>query len=190
MTSAARHSDQRLVLHRAFARASHWTFQIKPVKDLLVRYVGDGKGWVDPYAGAARLAEYTNDLNPNQNTTHHLEAVDFAEILPAGLNGVLFDPPYSYRQITEHYREYGRKATAKDTSYNFYRRVQVALAPKLKPGGIAISFGWNSNGFGLKLGFEKIELLLIAHGLKHNDTICLVERKVRDCVIDIRSDKG
>lgn len=167
-----------LVINRAFATASHWTFAIKPVKELLARYVGDGKGWADPYAGTARLAEYTNDLNPAQATTHHLEAVEFADILPAELKGVLFDPPYSYRQITEHYREYGRKATAKDTSYNFYRRVQVALAPKIRTGGVVISFGWNSNGFGLGLGFEKLEVLLVAHGLHHNDTICTVERKV------------
>lgn len=173
-------STHRLVLDRAFATASHWTFQMKPVKQLLARYISDGKGWADPYAGTARLAQFTNDLNPKQDTTHHLEAVDFAQVLPNGLNGVLFDPPYSYRQITEHYREYGRKASAKDTSYNFYRRVQVALAPKIRLGGLAISFGWNSNGFGIGLGFEKLEILLIAHGLHHNDTICVVERKVEN----------
>jgi hypothetical protein len=169
---------QPLVIHRVFARASQWTFEIKPVRELLQRYVGDGRGWADPYAGKSRLAEWTNDLNPNQQTTHHLEAADFADELPANLNGVLYDPPYSYRQITEHYREYGRTATAKDTSYNFYRRAQIKLAPKIRTGGIVISFGWNSNGFGVGLGFVKREILLIAHGLHHNDTICTVEEKM------------
>jgi hypothetical protein len=39
------------------------------------------------------------------------------------------------------------------------------------------SCGWNSNGFGKGLGFEMIELLLIAHGSMHNDTIVTIERK-------------
>jgi len=45
-------------------------------------------------------------------------------------------------------------------------------------GGIAISFGWNSNGFGKKLGFEIIEILIVPHGSSHNDTIVTIERKV------------
>ena len=38
-------------------------------------------------------------------------------------------------------------------------------------------FGWNSNGVGKVRGFEIIEILLIAHGGSHNDTIVTVERK-------------
>ena len=71
------------------------------------------------------------------------------------------------------------KATQKDTSYNFYRRAMNAIIPKIKIGGYAISFGWNSNGFGKKYGFEKIEILLVAHGMCHNDTIVTVERKIQ-----------
>ena len=36
----------------------------------------------------------------------------------------------------------------------------------------------NSNGIGKKYGFEQIELLMIAHGGQHNDTICTVEIKL------------
>ena len=49
----------------------------------------------------------------------------------------------------------------------------------LRPGGISISFGWNSSGIGKKRGFEIIEILLVAHGGMHNDTICTVERKTQ-----------
>ena len=51
------------------------------------------------------------------------------------------------------------------------------LAPKIKTGGHAITFGWNTNGFGKKLGFEVIEVLLVHHGTNHNDTLVTVERK-------------
>ena len=48
----------------------------------------------------------------------------------------------------------------------------------LKPNGIAICCGWNSAGFGRERGYEFIEILLVAHGGAHNDTIVTVERKI------------
>lgn len=166
-----------IITNRTFARASAWTFTIPPIKKLLNKYTNDGV-WADPYAGYNSPATITNDLDPEAPTTHHLEAKDFAEQLTDNsLDGVLFDPPYSYRQISEHYKSYGKTATAKDTSYNFYHRTMLELHPKIKVGGIVISFGWNSNGFPKKWGYTPVEYLLIAHGLHHNDTIVTVQRK-------------
>jgi hypothetical protein len=168
-----------VIISRAFSQASEWTFSIKPIGALIARYVGDGHGWVDPYAGKTSPAELTNDWNLEAPTRYHLDALDFAEQICVGsYQGVLFDPPYSYRQVSEHYRATGRKATARDTSYNFYARVMNPLAGRIVLGGYAISCGWNSNGFGKKRGFELVELLIVAHGLHHNDTIVTVERKV------------
>jgi len=166
------------LLERTFARASAWTFRIPPIKELIERYVADGYGWADPFAGDNSPAEFTNDIHPDRKAKYHMEAEEFGKILPEYLNGVLFDPPYSYRQISEHYKEIGKKATAKDTSYNFYRRVMNSLIPKIRHGGYAISFGWNSNGFGKSYGFEIVEILLVAHGMHHNDTIVTVEKKI------------
>jgi hypothetical protein len=42
-----------------------------------------------------------------------------------------------------------------------------------------LSFGWNSTGMGQKRGYEIIEILIVAHGSAHNDTICMAERKTR-----------
>lgn len=167
-----------LVITRATAGPSKWTFTIKPIKALLERSVGDGRGWVDPFAGKHSPAEWTNDLDPSMPTTCHLEADAFCRALDGPFVGVLFDPPYSYRQISEHYRALGRKATALDTSNRFFNRVKNAICDKILPGGVAISCGWNSNGFGKNRGFEMIELLLVAHGQHHNDTIVTVERKL------------
>ncbi len=38
------------------------TFTIKPIRELVGRYVKDGKGWIDPFAGENSPAEITNDL--------------------------------------------------------------------------------------------------------------------------------
>ena len=48
----------------------------------------------------------------------------------------------------------------------------------VKRGGKVITFGWNSGGIGQKYGFEIEKILLVPHGGWHNDTICVVERKV------------
>lgn len=165
-------------INRIFAPPNHQTFLIKPIKELLERYVGDGKGWIDPFAGANSPAEFTNDLNPDMPTDYHLDALPFSELIPGPVVGVLFDPPYSYRQIKEHYQAVGIKTRSIDTSFNFYNRVMNALAPKVKQGGYTISFGWNSNGFGKSKGFRLIEILLVAHGMHHNDTIVTMEVKV------------
>ena len=111
-------------------------------------------------------------------TKYHLEAEDFCKKIKGEFDGVLFDPPYSYRQVSEHYKFLGMKATQLDTSSRFYNRVMNAICDKIKVGGYVISFGWNSNGFGKNRGFEQIEILLIAHGGHHNDTICVVERNL------------
>jgi len=168
-----------MIINREFARASHETFTIKPIAKLLDKYVLDGVGWADPFAGWNSKAQYTNDHNPQRKTTYHLEAEEFCKLNElSNLKGVLFDPPYSYRQVSEHYKLVGMKATQKDTSYNFYNRVMEAIYKKIIQNGYAISFGWNSNGFGKQRGFKIIEILIVAHGMHHNDTIVTVEQKL------------
>lgn len=167
-----------MIINRTFATASKWTFTIKPIHELLDRYVGDGKGWIDPFAGMNSPAESTNDLNTDMPTTYHMFAEEFVDMLDGPFNGILFDPPYSYRQIKESYNSMGLPVNRFDTSFNFYGRVINVVAPKIKTGGYAISFGWSSNGLGKKHGFHIIEILLIAHGLHHNDTIATVEIKL------------
>lgn len=74
-----------------------WTFKIPPITDLIKRYVKTGIGWIDPFAGMNSPAEFTNDLNPEMPTKYHLEAYKFCKNLTGRYNGILFDPPYSYR---------------------------------------------------------------------------------------------
>src|SRR5690606_8280780 len=131
-------------------------------------------GWVDPFAGENSPAEITNDLNPEKPTKYHLHAKEFCETIEIAAKGILFDPPYSLRQVKECYDSIGVKMF-QDDSQRFPQNVKEAIVNKIIPGGIAITFGWNSQGFGKNLGFEIIEILLIAHGRGHNDTIVVVE---------------
>lgn len=166
-------------IKRVWAMPNKWTFKIKPIKELLDKYVGNfGLNWIDPFAGMYSPAHITNDLNPKRNTTYHLDALDFCKQLEGYYDGVIFDPPYSSEQIKRMYESVGRKVTMNDTNANYYARVIREIVPHIKLGGYAIRCGWNSNGFGKKYKFEMIEILLVAHGGAHNDTICTVEKKL------------
>jgi hypothetical protein len=149
------------------------------IKELFDRYIGDGRGWIDPYAGTKTLAEITNDINPKAPSMYHLRAVDFAEQLEDDqYNGVLFTPPFNGLHIVSVYKTLNIPLRKNEASCSFYWSVKRTLTPKLKRGAIVISFRWNSTGFGKKLGFNKIEYLLMHHGSEYNDTIVTVERKL------------
>lgn len=149
----------KIKMNRVWAMPNKHTFKIKPIKELLDRYVKDGVGWVDPFAGYNSPAQWTNDLNPKIPTKFHLSAEEFCKNLNGQYNGILFDPPYSYRQVKECYEGFGLKPTQLDTSTNFYNRVMNQICDKIIPGGYAISFGWNSVGFGKKRGYKIIEAI-------------------------------
>lgn len=155
-----------------------------PLKALIERYVGHGEGkWVDPFVGQspfAGLCEYTCDLNPERTATHHMDSLEFLKSIQSEtIDGVLFDPPYSPRQITESYGAVGIKAHTTDTQTSFYGLRKNEIGRICKIGAIAICCGWNTTGIGKKNGFELREILILCHGSAHNDTLITVEEKIR-----------
>ncbi len=168
---------EQIEFSRVWYKGTAWTFEIHPIKVLLEKYVGDGIGWVDPFAGKNSPAEHTNDHNPDRNAKYHMEAIDFCRQLDSEYEGVLFDPPYSFTQVKEHYQVLGLPPTKGSTSMQFYSTIKDEVCRKVKDGGYAISFGWNTNGFGKARGFKIVEIMAVAHGGHRNDTLVVVERK-------------
>lgn len=166
---------------RCFAMPSAETFSVKPIGEFVRRYLGAATVSVDPFARNRDWATYTNDINPSTSAQSHQDAEDFLKGLAAkNINAdlVLFDPPYSPRQISEHYRAAGLEVGQADTqSARLYKRVRDAIDPLVRPGGIVLSFGWQSVGMGINRGYSLIETMLVAHGGAHNDTICIAEIK-------------
>lgn len=164
---------------RKWAMPNINTFTIKPIEEFVKRNLTGIT--VDPFARNNNYFTYTNDLSPDTNAMYHMDAEEF--ILKLHLENikadvVIFDPPYSPRQISECYRNIGKKVTGKDTqNASLYKRVKDAINLITKPNSIVLSFGWNSNGMGIKRGYEIQEILLVAHGGGHNDTICIKEIK-------------
>jgi hypothetical protein len=164
-------------ISRVWAMPNKETFKIKPIANLLTRYCFDGTGWADPFSGNALRMEFCNDLNPLTLAPTHLTAEEFLQRCP-NVIGIVLDPPYSPRQVAECYRAFGRTVTSYDTSSSPLAFVKDLAAEKISPDGFAICCGWNSNGLGKKRGFELVEILMVAHGGGHNDTILTVERKI------------
>lgn len=166
---------------RCFAMPNAETFSIKPIGEFVRAYLACASVSVDPFARNRDWATYTNDINPKTSAQSHQDAEAF--LLDLSGRGImadagLFDPPYSPRQVSEHYREAGVPVSGEDTQNGrLYRRVRDALDLIVRPGGIVLSFGWQSAGMGTGRGYELIETMLVAHGGGHNDTICIAERK-------------
>jgi hypothetical protein len=157
------------------------TFGIRPIGEFVQRYLAASKVSVDPFARNRDWATYTNDIDPNTEAQSHQDAEAFLADLAAknvSVDLALFDPPYSPRQISEHYRAAGLTVTQEDTqSARLYRRVRNALDKIVSPSGIVLSFGWQSAGMGIGRGYNLIETMLVTHGGAHNDTICIAEIK-------------
>jgi hypothetical protein len=134
---------------------------------------------IDPFANKSKLSKITNDLNPEYDTDYHLDAVDFMKQFgDNSIDFVFYDPPYSLRQVSECYKNIGIPVTMETTQSSWRTKHRNEISRILKPNGIAMCFGWNSSGVGKKRGMQLVEVLLIAHGGSHNDTICTVERKL------------
>lgn len=161
-----------VVISRVWAMPSPHTFEIRPIAALLDRWLFGRAVVVDPFCGNSRRGTHRNDLRAG------VDAEVFCRSLSLQADAVLFDPPYSPRQIAECYKSVGLKVGVEETqNARLYKRVKDALDPLLRPSGVAICCGWNSGGFGTTRGYLLREILLVAHGGAHNDTIVTVEQK-------------
>ena len=172
-------------INREWAMPNSNTFSILPISKLVDKYTnGSGanrKVIIDPFANNCKIGTITNDLNPKFDTTYHLDALDFLKILDdESADVVLYDPPYSLRQVKECYEGVGITVTAEHTKASWRAKHLDEIARVLKPGGVCLCFGWNTNGVGKKRGFEMVEVLIVPHGGSKNDTLCTVEIKKGD----------
>jgi len=162
---------------REWAMPSPWTFTIPPI-DRLLKEELIGEKWADPFAGMNSPAQIRNDINPEMNAEYHMDALVFLKTLPPNeCDGILFDPPYSVRQVAECYNHHGYEVTGETTRMNFYSNLKNEIQRIVKPGGKVISFGWTTNGMGKARGFKITRIMIVAHGGHKNDTLVTVEVK-------------
>ena len=161
------------------------TFNVKPIKELIEKEVISGV-IIDPFANDCSIkniidkdTQYiSNDLDENFDTDYHLDALDFLKLFEdESVDMVLYDPPYSPRQVSECYKKMDKTVNMKTTQASYWGNQKKEISRIVKKGGKVITFGWNSGGIGKTNGFEINKILLVPHGGWHNDTICTVEVK-------------
>lgn len=167
-----------MIINRIWQMPNKNTFEIKPIKSLIDKY-SFGK-IVDPFANNNKIANVTNDLDEQYDTDYHMDALDFLKLFDDNsVDTVLYDPPYSVRQVSEVYRKLGHSVNMETTQATYWSKQKEQIGRIIKKDGIVISCGWNSGGIGKKYGFEIQEILLVPHGGAHNDTIVVVDKKIK-----------
>lgn len=160
---------------------------LKYINKIIIDMDGIQPSICDPFRNKQKRIQGTklisNDLNPDFDTTYNLEACDFGELCERegfGFNLVLFDPPYSLRQLKEQYENIGHKLKKWQTN-NMWGRCKDSLARCVYPGGYVISLGWHTHGFGKHRGFEKVEVCVFeqAGSPDRYDLLLTVEKKVQ-----------
>lgn len=169
-------------MSRTWAMATSDTFDCLPIGEFVRKYLRNSKVSLDPFARNKRWATYTNDLNPATAAEYHMDALDFLCLMESKqiqADLIIFDPPYSPRQIKECYDSIGKPMTTEDAwKTNGWSQEKDVCRRLLKVGGTFLYFGWNSVGMGEERGCIIEDLLLVCHGPGHNDTICIAERKI------------
>jgi len=174
-----------MIINRSWAMPDHETFKIEPIKHLVWRYTFNKDTIIDPFARNSKMANFTNDMNPNTEAKYHFEAIEFLRMLveqKLRADVILFDPPYSLRQAKECYDSFYPGGFLKAHSQNaggWFEEKKLCYK-LLKVGGYFLHFGWHTNGIGKKNHADIKEILIVAHGRSHNDTLCTVEQKLAE----------
>jgi len=168
-----------MIIERAFAFPNKLTFQIKSIRKLIYEELIAGVV-IDPFANNSKIASITNDLDPECDTDYHLDALDFLKTFQRDtVDMVLYDPPYSPRQVSEHYKRLGKTVNMETTQASYWSKLETEISRIVRAGGKAITCRWNSKGVGKRHGFKITRILLVNHGDFRNDTIVVVEKKVQ-----------
>jgi len=92
------------------------------------------------------------------------------------LNLIIFDPPYA-----KHWKRlYGDDFKVEKTYQDWIWCLKREMARVLKVGGKIFTCGYETNGIGSNKGFEKENLLIVAHGGLLRDTFAYSEIKIED----------
>lgn len=168
-------------IHRQWAMPNKYTFSIKPINELIQRYLDwhSGDQIIDPFGGNSPFKDrcITNDLDPDRDADYHMDAIEFLrKFKDKDVELILFDPPYSPRQVSECYKKLDLTVNMQTTQASFWGDMKNEIARIAAPDAHVITCGWNSGGIGKTKGFIIEEILLVPHGGWHNDTIVTVER--------------
>jgi hypothetical protein len=163
----------------------------KEIDRMMWRTDGNGLA-VDGFARESFVCDLdcfiTNDLNPIFKTDYNLEWKDFAKQVQLGGHKpdlVFFDPPYSLRQLKEHYDGIGKDLELWQT-HNMWKEGKDIIASCMPVGGRVVSLGWTTAGFGAKRGFDKVAIYVFEQAAREDrySLLVTIEQKVQHSLLD------
>ena len=78
---------------------------------------------LEPFANNSEWGTITNDLDPQYDTMYHMEATDFLKMLDDKCaDVVLYDPPFSVRQLSESYKKFGLSVNSETTRSDYWTK--------------------------------------------------------------------
>lgn len=94
--------DIAIDMSRAWAMPHAQTFCIPPIAEFLDRWLSGRRSIIDPFCGESKRATFANDLaHGGVDAEAACQQWKSAGVVA---DAVLFDPPYSPRQISEVYK--------------------------------------------------------------------------------------
>lgn len=110
-----------LIINRRWHMPNKHTFDIKPIKELIEKYLVSSGVTIDPFANKNKIATITNDLDTQYDTNYHLDAIDFLKLFDdKSVDMVLYDPPYSPRQVSECYKALDKTVNMQTTQSSYW----------------------------------------------------------------------
>jgi hypothetical protein len=143
---------------------------------------------IDPFARKCKWGHIRNDLDENMPTQYHLDGADFMELIATDLQYqyaaslILFDPPFSSSQAKKY--EIGDQNLYAQSDGRI-PRIGNASLQLLRPGGIFLKLGYNSNK--PAKGLELVRVALASFGGTRNDVIFSHWMKVNFTLNDFSS---
>lgn len=124
-------------INRIWAMPNSRTFQIKPIRELIDKYAYGVI--VDPFANSNKIGTITNDIDGQYDTDYHMDAFDFLKMLESNsVDTVLYDPPYSPRQVSECYTRLDKTVNMQTTQASYWSKQKEQI-------GRIVKKRWNCN---------------------------------------------
>ena len=154
-----------------------WTFEQPKLKVWVEKwaYPPDGYFCLNLFAGKTKLGirEYRVDISDEFNPDKVMDAYDFVMMCKENkyqFGSIVWDPPYNLRKSREKYKgKYVGSLT----------KIKNELSNILIPGGKIVSLGYDTVGMSKSRGYQKIAVCVVCHNGDHNDTLGLVEKKIK-----------
>ena len=150
-----------------------YTFEQPKLKALVESYCNGSV--LNLFAGRVKLnvCETRNDIDIEMPADFHMDAYKLVtEMVERGIqyDTIILDPPYNLRKAREKYE--GRYI-------GLLTKIKNEIPKICTDGGIVIILGYDTVGMSKSRGFEKIAVAVIYHNGDHNDTLMVIEKRIR-----------